>query len=153
MAELRNIVPRKRVFGRIYQFVRLYCMCGSAKQWREAFEHWLKISRVSILCFARDILVTVFIQNLEYYKAVLFFTSNRLSEFDKAVCGRVHLFMKYNNPEDWARRDVCTTFLNRANTNRGPPSTSAAEMDRLVAFVSNVRQVCPMYIAACLRTS
>lgn len=102
---------------------------------------------------ARNSLVAVFIRSLEYYKGVLFLTSNRLSEFDEAVCSRVHLFMKYNNLEDWARRDVWTTFLNRANTNGGPPSISATEMDCLVAFVSNGRQVRLMYIAACFSTN
>jgi hypothetical protein len=97
---------------------------------------------------ARNSLVAVFIRNLEYCKGVLFLTSNRLSEFDEAVCSRVHLFMKYNNLEDWARRDVWTTFINRANTVGGPPSLSAAEMDRLVAFVSNGRQVRLTCIAA-----
>jgi hypothetical protein len=57
--------------------------------------------------------------------------------------------MKYNNLEDWARRDVWTTFLNLANTNGGTPSISTAEMDHLVAFVSKGRQVRLMYIIAC----
>ena len=97
---------------------------------------------------ARNGLVAVFIRSLEYCKGVFFLTSNRLNEFDQAVCSRVHLFMKYNNLEEWARRDVWKTFLNRANTIGGPASVSTAELDRLVAFASNGRQVRVEYVTS-----
>lgn len=97
---------------------------------------------------ARNGLVAVFIRSLEYCKGVFFLTSNRLNEFDQAVCSRVHLFMKYNNLEEWARRDVWNTFLNRANTIGGPASVSTAELDRLVAFASNGRQVRVEYVTS-----
>jgi hypothetical protein len=56
--------------------------------------------------------------------------------------------MKYDNLEEWARRDVWKPFLNRVNTIGGPASVSTAELDRLIAFASNGRQVRIEYVAS-----
>jgi hypothetical protein len=89
----------------------------------------------------RNGLVAVFLRTLEYCKGVLFLTSNRSGEIDAAVCSRVHVLMKYNNLEDWARRKVWESFLRRANTVSGPASISTKEFDSLVAVTSTGRQV------------
>ena len=89
----------------------------------------------------RNGLVAVFLRSLEYCKGIFFLTSNRLAEFDPAICSRIHLFMKYNNLEEWARRDVWKSLLNRAKTINGPACVSPKELDCLVAIASNGRQV------------
>jgi hypothetical protein len=89
----------------------------------------------------RNGLVAVFLRSLEYCKGIFFLTSNRLDEFDPAICSRIHLFMKYNDLEEWARRDVWNSLLNRAGTIGGPACISTRELDRLVAIASNGRQV------------
>lgn len=93
----------------------------------------------------RNGLVAVFLRTLEYCKGIFFLTSNRLSEFDQAVCSRIHLFMKYNELEEWARKSIWKTFLKRAKTAGGPAKISATELDRLVTVTSNGRQVRPKF--------
>jgi hypothetical protein len=89
----------------------------------------------------RNGLVAVFLRTLEYCKGIFFLTSNRLNEFDQAVCSRIHLFMKYDNLEEWAREAIWKTFLKRANTAGGLAEISTTELGRLVAIASNGRQV------------
>src|SRR5271155_3990447 len=68
----------------------------------------------------RNGLVGIFLRTLEYCKGILFLTSNRSNDIDAAICSRVHLFMKYHNLEDWARREVLGKFLGSADTVGGP---------------------------------
>jgi hypothetical protein len=57
-------------------------------------------------------------------KGIFFLTTNLVRDFDEAVCSRIHLFLKYNNLEAWARRKIWKTFLQGADTVGGPAAVS-----------------------------
>jgi ATPase family associated with various cellular activities (AAA) len=84
----------------------------------------------------RNALVSVFLRSLEYYKGIFFLTTNRVGDFDEAVCSRIHLFLKYHDLEERARRKVWETFLQGATTVAGPATVC------LITVASNGRQVC-----------
>lgn len=81
-------------------------------------------------------------RRLEHYKGIFFLITNRVGDFDEAVCSRIHLFLKYHNLEEWARWKVWKTFLQGANTVAGPATVSPSELGSLVTVASNGRQVC-----------
>ena len=90
----------------------------------------------------RNSLVSVFLRSLEHYKGIFFLTTNRVGDFDEAVCSRIHLFLKYHNLEEWAKRKVWKTFLQGATTVAGPATVSPSELSILITVASNGRQVC-----------
>jgi hypothetical protein len=79
---------------------------------------------------------------LEHYRGIFFLTTNRVHDFDEVVCSRVHLFLKYNDLEAWAKQEIWSTFLQRAYTISGSNTISATELSHLIAVASNGRQVC-----------
>jgi SpoVK/Ycf46/Vps4 family AAA+-type ATPase len=93
----------------------------------------------------RNGLVSIFLRNLEYCGAIMFLTTNRVSEFDEAILTRIHLTLRYDDLESKARRNIWETFLKRARTSQGPPKIKPEELDRLVASQLNGRQVCTSY--------
>ena len=90
----------------------------------------------------RNSLVSVFLRSLEHYKGIFFLTINRVGDFDEAVCSRIHLFLKYHNLKEWARRKVWKTFLQSATTVAGPATVSTSELGSLITVTLNGRQVC-----------
>jgi SpoVK/Ycf46/Vps4 family AAA+-type ATPase len=45
----------------------------------------------------RNALVSVFLRALEYYKGILFLTTNRVGTFDDAFISRIHVSLHYRN--------------------------------------------------------
>lgn len=54
---------------------------------------------------------TVFLKQLEYYRGVMFLTTNRLSTFDAAFESRIHLSIHYGPLNYESRLHVWRTFL------------------------------------------
>ncbi|KIX92574.1 uncharacterized protein Z520_11750 [Fonsecaea multimorphosa CBS 102226] len=67
----------------------------------------------------RNSLVAIFLRKLEYCSAILFLTTNRVSEFDDAILSRIHLPLKYDNLGLEERRSVWQNTLKRADTPHG----------------------------------
>ncbi|KAI9690886.1 MAG: hypothetical protein M1822_008506 [Bathelium mastoideum] len=90
----------------------------------------------------RNKLVAVFLRLLEYYKGVLFLTTNRVTTFDAAFKSRIHLTIDYSPLDFQSRRLVWNTFA-------GPVSASAkyssglseAELDMLAELNLNGREI------------
>ncbi|CAG8663796.1 451_t:CDS:2 [Gigaspora margarita] len=59
----------------------------------------------------RNMMVGVFLRQLEYYQGILFLTTNRGMNFDKAVCSRISLFFHYPELDKDNRRDVWTKLI------------------------------------------
>lgn len=66
----------------------------------------------------RNALVSVFIRELEYYKGIMFLTTNRVNQMDNAIASRIHLPLKYKSLGLDARGDIWESFLNKAVTNK-----------------------------------
>jgi hypothetical protein len=86
--------------------------------------------------------VFVFFRSLEHYRGIFFLTTNRVHDFDEAVCSRAHLFLRYNDLEAWAKQEIWSTFPQRARTIGRSNTISVTKLSRLVAVASNGRQVC-----------
>ncbi|KAB8224261.1 P-loop containing nucleoside triphosphate hydrolase protein [Aspergillus novoparasiticus] len=59
----------------------------------------------------RNRLVSIFLRQLEYYRGVMFLTSNRISDFDPAFESRIHLTIHYPALDIQSRLHVWKTFI------------------------------------------
>ncbi|CAM1504526.1 Fc.00g021170.m01.CDS01 [Cosmosporella sp. VM-42] len=87
---------------------------------------------------SRNGLVSVFLRALEYYRGVLFLTTNRVKSFDPAFLSRIHVALHYKNLRDEDRERIWThnfDRLDRDSCGRVHVSVAARE------FVWNSREV------------
>jgi len=61
----------------------------------------------------RNAMTGVFLRLLEYYKGVLFLTTNRVTTFDDAFCSRISMFVRYHRLTRFDRAKVWETLLSR----------------------------------------
>ncbi|KAF2647422.1 hypothetical protein K491DRAFT_784737 [Lophiostoma macrostomum CBS 122681] len=69
----------------------------------------------------RNAIVSVFLRMLEYYKGILFLTTNRIGVFDEAFKSRIHISLFYPNFDEETTIRVWKTFIKqtqKANANR-----------------------------------
>jgi len=59
----------------------------------------------------RNAMTGIFLRNLEYYKGVLFLTTNRVVAFDDAFCSRISMFLYYEKHSEGDRRTVWKNLL------------------------------------------
>lgn len=76
----------------------------------------------------RNHLVAGFIRALEYYKGILFLTTNRVGIFDEAFISRIHVQIHYAELQDEERGKIWDAFFqkleeDRETTMRIPQST------------------------------
>ncbi|KAI1079829.1 ATPase [Whalleya microplaca] len=88
----------------------------------------------------RNSLVTVFLRCMEYYKGVLFLTTNRVGSFDDAFVSRIHVVIHYKDLGEVERRKIWEQFFDKLARERPhicvPRKTrnyvlNASEMTRL----------------------
>lgn len=87
----------------------------------------------------RNKLVSIFLRMLEYYRGVLFLTTNRVSVIDKAFDSRIHIKISYPELGESARKQVWQNFVHLL-----PPSLvglSDADLDSLAQKRMNGRQI------------
>ncbi|KAK6506062.1 hypothetical protein TWF506_010986 [Arthrobotrys conoides] len=87
----------------------------------------------------RNGLVSIFLRRLEYYRGLMFLTTNRVSAIDPAFRSRADLILPYPNLDASARRKVWSNFLDRF-----APTTfqiSDKELDELAAKNLNGREI------------
>ncbi|KAI6083344.1 P-loop containing nucleoside triphosphate hydrolase protein [Hypoxylon rubiginosum] len=63
----------------------------------------------------RNQLVSIFLRMLEYYRGIMFLTTNRASVIDTAFQSRIHLTLHYNGFNNESRRKVWQVLLERAH--------------------------------------
>lgn len=61
----------------------------------------------------RNAMTGVFLRLLEYYREVLFLTTNRDCAFDDAMCSRITMFLLYERHNEDQRRTVWTHLFER----------------------------------------
>lgn len=90
---------------------------------------------------ARNALVCVFLRKLEYFKGILFLTTNRVKTIDEAIASRIHLPLRYVELDQSARKAVWKSFLSTGNaTKRGAP-LPPKDFERLLRKQLNGREV------------
>jgi hypothetical protein len=75
---------------------------------------------------------------LEYYKGVLFLTTNRVSTFDQAFESRIHLKLHYPDLNIQARKAIWTTLLQKSQP---PANFSIERIAELAEYDINGRQI------------
>ncbi|KAI1376637.1 P-loop containing nucleoside triphosphate hydrolase protein [Hypoxylon crocopeplum] len=71
------------------------------------------LERRSLRDLHRNAMVTVFLRVLEYYRGILFLTTNRVATFDDAFTSRIHVPLRYTNLSEPSRRAIWSNFCNR----------------------------------------
>jgi hypothetical protein len=61
----------------------------------------------------RNAMTGIFLRLLEYYKGVLFLTTNRVTTFDDAFCSRISMFIRYHRLTHAHRAKIWETLLSR----------------------------------------
>lgn len=83
------------------------------------------LERRSTADLARNAMTGVFLRQLEYYRGVLFLTTNRDSEFDEAICSRISMFLYYGRHDEHQRSEIWTSMFRRVGLNDVTPDTLA----------------------------
>ncbi|KAI1499720.1 P-loop containing nucleoside triphosphate hydrolase protein [Biscogniauxia marginata] len=96
------------------------------------------LERRSLHDMKRNAMVTVFLRVLEYYRGILFLTTNRVSTFDDAFTSRIHVPLRYSNLSEASRRTIWHNFCNRIP---GGADVSEKDLDRLARHELNGRQI------------
>jgi AAA+ superfamily predicted ATPase len=86
----------------------------------------------------RNGLVSVFLRHLEYFRGIMFLTTNRLTTFDDAFQSRIHFAMKFGDLTLRAKMAIWKTFLQMVPTE---VKISKQEIDDLSHKDINGRQV------------
>jgi SpoVK/Ycf46/Vps4 family AAA+-type ATPase len=86
----------------------------------------------------RNKLVSIFLRTLEYYKGILFLTTNRVSNMDAAFQSRIHVSMAYPDLTATSRRHIWANFL---QLSQQASEISEADLDELAEVGLNGRQI------------
>ncbi|OMP85143.1 ATPase family AAA domain-containing protein 3B [Diplodia seriata] len=90
----------------------------------------------------RNKLVSVFLRLLEYYKGVMFLTTNRVAAFDPAFESRIHLTIDYPKLDLPSRLHVWKTFVRPSDEgSRYASSITEEQLESLAAADMNGRQI------------
>ncbi|KAH7106087.1 P-loop containing nucleoside triphosphate hydrolase protein [Auriculariales sp. MPI-PUGE-AT-0066] len=63
----------------------------------------------------RNAVVAVFLRQLEYFRGILFLTTNRVQSFDEAFQSRIHVSIRYRELNVSTRLSIWNTFLERVH--------------------------------------
>ncbi|KZT64964.1 P-loop containing nucleoside triphosphate hydrolase protein [Daedalea quercina L-15889] len=86
---------------------------------------------------SRNAMVAVFLRHLEYYRGILFLTTNRVKTFDPAFLSRIHVALSFKELTKEAKLSIWKAFLRKVSMDDLP----ATELDDLVGRGVNGRQI------------
>ena len=78
---------------------------------------------------------------LEYYEGVMFLTTNRVQDFDRAFQSRIHMAVHYTQLPFASRRALWKAFVVRACDGVAPDWLSDQKLDQLAGVELNGRQI------------
>ncbi|KAI0329766.1 P-loop containing nucleoside triphosphate hydrolase protein [Cubamyces sp. BRFM 1775] len=85
------------------------------------------LERRSLHDLERNAMVAVFLRHIEYYRGILFLTTNRITAFDPAFLSRIHVALHFGELSLDARVHVWRAFLRKAGVNLiGSKSSSSS---------------------------
>lgn len=125
---------------------RLSCIFKRASRWKAVFflnEVDIFLEQRSAQDIHRNVLVCVFFRILEYYKGMIFFIINRVSQIDNAIASRIYFKLKYDKLNLEQRTNIWRRFLEKAVTPQGVPIYSQDAFDSWVRKERNGREVGP----------
>ncbi|KAF1845411.1 P-loop containing nucleoside triphosphate hydrolase protein [Cucurbitaria berberidis CBS 394.84] len=89
----------------------------------------------------RNRLVSIFLRHLEYFKGVMFLTTNRVSTIDAAFESRVHLTIDYPTLDEQSRLHIWRTFMTPSYDGVYSSNLSEEELLSLAKTPLNGRQI------------
>ncbi|KAF3004462.1 hypothetical protein E8E14_004277 [Neopestalotiopsis sp. 37M] len=89
---------------------------------------------------ARNKLVSVLLRKLEYFRGVMFLTTNRVAAFDPAFESRIHLTIHYPKLDVDSRRHIWRTFV-KPDEASYTSAIREADLDKLAQTELNGRQI------------
>lgn len=90
----------------------------------------------------RNSIVSVFLRKLEYYRGIMFLTTNRIGSFDEAFKSRIHVAIRYPDLDATARRTIWDNFLKKTQkTYQYGVEVTADQLDHLADKVLNGREI------------
>ncbi|KAJ6473510.1 P-loop containing nucleoside triphosphate hydrolase protein [Mycena vulgaris] len=95
------------------------------------------LERRSLHDLERNAMVAVFLRHVEYYRGILFLTTNRVEAFDEAFLSRIHVALHFAELSEASRGQVWRAFVRRA----GVTGISDVELDLLARRAVNGRQI------------
>ncbi|KAI0357755.1 P-loop containing nucleoside triphosphate hydrolase protein [Trametes cingulata] len=101
------------------------------------------LERRSLHDLERNAMVAVFLRHVEYYRGILFLTTNRVTAFDPAFLSRIHVALHFGELTLAARTQVWRAFLRKAGVALPAmdPTTADEFVRRLAAREVNGRQI------------
>ncbi|KAK0640441.1 Protein CdcH [Lasiodiplodia hormozganensis] len=100
----------------------------------------------------RSKIVSVFLRLLEYYRGILFLTSNRVESFDEAFRSRIHLKINYPDLNAEAKIGIWKNFIEASRKKNGS-NVSDANIKELAEYPLNGREIKNMVKTAQLLAS
>ncbi|KAF7341706.1 AAA domain-containing protein [Mycena sanguinolenta] len=94
------------------------------------------LERRSVHDLERNAMVAVFLRHVEYYRGILFLTTNRVQAFDEAFLSRIHVALRFGELNEASRAQVRRAFVARAGV-----QMDDAQIARLAQRVINGRQI------------
>ncbi|TGO21649.1 hypothetical protein BPAE_0207g00030 [Botrytis paeoniae] len=76
-------------------------------------------------------LVSVFLRVLEYYRGIMFLTTNQIAQFDVAVQSRVHIALKYDKLDEEQTYKIFMGFINQLD---GYQAIERADYDKIKRY-------------------
>lgn len=73
---------------------------------------------MGIKLIADYIIFLVFLRTIEYYRGILFLTTNRVGHFDDAFISRIHVVIPYTNFTPAERNRIWTQFFQKLQDER-----------------------------------
>ncbi|KAJ7187839.1 hypothetical protein C8R46DRAFT_878031 [Mycena filopes] len=95
------------------------------------------LERRSLHDLERNAMVAVFLRHVEYYRGILFLTTNRVQAFDEAFLSRIHVALHFGELSAASRAQVWRAFIARA----GVQGIDDAQIEMLAQREVNGRQI------------
>ncbi|KAF3010481.1 hypothetical protein E8E14_006327 [Neopestalotiopsis sp. 37M] len=76
------------------------------------------LERRQITDLKRNSLVSVFLRSIEYYRGILFLTTNRVGTFDDAFMSRIHVVIAYADLGNTERKTIWKQFFDKLTKDR-----------------------------------
>ncbi|KAI0771305.1 P-loop containing nucleoside triphosphate hydrolase protein [Trametes elegans] len=89
----------------------------------------------------RNAMVAVFLRQLEYFRGIMFLTTNRVRVFDEAFQSRIHVSLRYQDLSPDAKRHVWLAFLKKVNGDLPYGGLTREELRSLGEKKVNGRQI------------
>ncbi|KAI0708424.1 P-loop containing nucleoside triphosphate hydrolase protein [Earliella scabrosa] len=87
----------------------------------------------------RNAMVAIFLRHVEYYRGILFLTTNRISTFDEAFLSRIHVALHFNELTVPTKMHIWRAFIKKAGIGEGELSDELVE--KLAQRDVNGRQI------------